>query len=219
MDFNLDIIKKFSPALHFDKLEPFFPIRVGVSLYEKTSLSNSFPRTIKIGEDTAFAIEYAIYWDYDIGHLYELEHAWVYVGKDGSLQDAEASFHGGYMKSILPPRDNILEETHVALYSQPGKHAFLPRAELLHLIHNLMQAPSVDAGDSGLIQTKAFEGCYEMSAERDRLATKYLKTCAFIPSMEFVRWQFPDDCFIPWEQLKEEIPLRIDAEIERLKKL
>ena len=29
-------------------------------------------------------IEYAVYMDYDIQHLYELEHMWVAVGEDGT---------------------------------------------------------------------------------------------------------------------------------------
>lgn len=215
---DMQLARQYAPILCFDEKEPFFPVLVGVTVFDKPGPSPSFPREIRFGEDVAHAIEYAIYWDYDIGHLYELEHAWVYVGKDGAVVDAEASFHGRYLKAILPARDNV-EGSRVVLYSQPGKHAFLPRAELMYLIPNLMQAPNEGAGDAGLIQTSAFKGCYEVGKERDALVSRYLKTKAFVPSMRFARWTFPEESFITWAQLAAQVPARIEAELDRLRAL
>jgi hypothetical protein len=41
--------------------------------------------------EAALAIEYAIWWDWDIGHLYELEHVWVYLDADRQVIRGEAS--------------------------------------------------------------------------------------------------------------------------------
>ena len=73
----------------------------------------------------ALAIEYAIWWDWDIGHLYELEHAWVYVDAAGRVVRAEASWHGGQHDMRLDGR-LALDGDHVVLFSEPGKHAFAP---------------------------------------------------------------------------------------------
>ena len=124
-----ELVKKYLPYIYFDENEPFFPVRVGYSLFRTPGQnSKSFRRKIEFDANiTEYVIEYAIYWDFDIQHLYELEHVWVYVGKEGQIIDAEASFHGRYLKALLRDRSNIEDDTHIRLYSQPGKHAFLPK--------------------------------------------------------------------------------------------
>ena len=39
-------------------------------------------------------IEYAFFWDYDIQHMYDLEHIWVTVDSAGQICGCQASFHG-----------------------------------------------------------------------------------------------------------------------------
>lgn len=96
------LIQAYAPYLYFDKHEPFFPVRVGVTIFEREGASPSFRRSFSFRDPRVKKIiEYAIYWDYDIQHLYELEHVWVYIGHEGEVIDCEASFHGKYLKGLL----------------------------------------------------------------------------------------------------------------------
>ncbi|MFC5449534.1 hypothetical protein [Paenibacillus aestuarii] len=211
---DIELLKKYAPSIYFDRNEPFFPVKVGATVLTGPGASPSFPRLFDFKHPKLqYVIEYAIYWDYDIQHLYELEHVWVFVGHDGEVLDCEASSHGRYMKGLLKDRSNIEDGTHVKLYSQPGKHAFSPLLELFELIPNLYTCTNEDAGNMGLIVTDAFKGVYESNEEIDRVVETYLQTFRFVPSMEFVPYAIPEALYVPWSELFVEIPKRIEERI------
>ena len=85
--------------LLFDAREPFLPLAAGYTLFRQSGPSPSFRQGFAVdlapqGHPPArLAIEYAIWWDWDIGHLYELEHVWVYVDDGGRVVRCEASWH------------------------------------------------------------------------------------------------------------------------------
>jgi phosphoglycolate phosphatase-like HAD superfamily hydrolase len=213
-----ELAARFLPHIYFDEKEPFFPVLIGVTVFDKPGRSPSYNRSFDFTDPLlGKVIEYAIYWDYDIGHLYELEHIWVYVGKDGGLYDADASFHGRFMKGLLPDRSNIEDETHVVAYSQPGKHAFFPMALMMSLLPGVSLSASKNAGSQGLLQTAPFRGRYEVNEERNNLVTKYLQRFAFIPTMKFVPHEMSPDILISWEELSEEVPKRIEIEMKRIR--
>ncbi|HUV88741.1 MAG TPA: hypothetical protein VMY80_03740, partial [Anaerolineae bacterium] len=91
---------RYSPILRFDTREPFLPLAAGYTIFRQDGPSPSFQRGRQVelappGQPPAsFAIEYAIWWDWDIGHLYELEHVWVFVDAQGRVVRGEASWHG-----------------------------------------------------------------------------------------------------------------------------
>ncbi|NSW91112.1 MAG: hypothetical protein HPY74_10665 [Firmicutes bacterium] len=214
-----EIVKKYSPYIYFDENEPFFPVKVGYSIFDKPGESKSFNRKIEFDTDSVdFAIEYAIYWDYDIQHLYELEHVWIYIDKNEKLVDGEASFHGRYLKALLKDKSNIEDETHMRVYSQPGKHAFFPKPEYFELIPDLRTATYERAGNSGLIVTSIFKGIYETNEDINRMVEDYLKKFKFKPAMRFRKYVIPDNIFITWEELFIEIPQRIADRLEEIRK-
>jgi len=122
---------RYAPILRFDAHEPFLPLAAGYTIFRESGPSPSFQRGHKIElapaekPAAALAIEYAIWWDWDIGHLYELEHVWVYVDATGRVVRTEASWHGGQHDMSLDGR-LALDGDHVLLFSEPGKHAFAP---------------------------------------------------------------------------------------------
>ena len=92
------ILMKESLLPHKNRLHNIYRIRP----------SPSFRREILLNtEDIKYVIEYAIYWDFDIQHLFELEHVWVYVDHTDRIADCEASFHGKYIKGLLKDRSNL----------------------------------------------------------------------------------------------------------------
>ena len=113
---------KYCPYIFFDKKEPIPLRRIGYQVFTSTSPSDSFPRTVQV-KNGETVIEYAFFWDYDIQHMYDLEHIWVTVDSAGQICGCQASFHGQRL-NMMWDRDNSLKtenQTHVCLYSQPGK--------------------------------------------------------------------------------------------------
>lgn len=216
---KLALAKEYAPILLCDEREPFFPVRVGVSVFEEPGPSPSFRREVPFqpGRDR-YVIEYAIYWDYDIQHLYELEHVWVCIGADGEVTYCEASFHGKYWRGLRKDRGN-LSGKRVQLYCQPGKHAMTPIVELFDLIPNFETCTDEDAGDAGLIMTSPFQDMYEMSDEIDALVRAHLRKYRFKPSEKYVPYEAPPELFVTWEQLREEVPERIRRIVKELREL
>lgn len=217
---DMQTIQVYAPYLYFDKNEPFFPVRVGVTIFEQEGVSPSFRRSFSFNDlRLKQIIEYAIYWDYDIQHLYELEHVWVYIGHDGNVIDCEASFHGKYLKGLLKDRSNLFDGTHVRLFSQPGKHAFSPVAEFLELVPHFMTAVNEDAGVDGLTIPYFLEGTIMTNEETNKLVETYLKSCAFTPALVYKEYRLDEELFVPWFKLLKEIPERIMTKISDLTEL
>ena len=213
-----ELALQYSPIINFDENEPFFPVRVAITQFNQSGMQSPSmgKRTVYFdSSQVKCAIEYAIYFDYDIGHMYELEHFWVFIGHDGSVVDAEASFHGDYFKALFKDKRN-LQGTQVVIYSQPGKHAFSPSIEFLELIPTLHTDPYENAGKGGLMVPGILKGAYETNEETDRKVRAYLQSCKFKPSMKFVPYQLSSDIFVTWEELAAEIPQRIAAMVGEL---
>ncbi|MCR2807684.1 hypothetical protein [Paenibacillus soyae] len=218
---DMKLAASYAPRLYFDRNEPFYPVRVGVSLLRRGERSPSFRRFVEWEEASiAYAIEFAIYWDYDIQHLYELEHVWVYVDKAGQVADAEASFHGRYLKALLPDRSNLSGRT-VSLYSQPGKHAFSPVPVLFELLPDARTATDRDAGRDGLTLPDWYEARELYDEETNRLVRAYQQANhRFAPSFEYDAWELANrgELFVPWDALYKEIPERIEAELRDIRR-
>ncbi|THF84264.1 hypothetical protein E6C55_01775 [Cohnella fermenti] len=209
----------------FDEREPFFPVRIGVSELRDGEASPSFRRTMRLsGREIERVLEYAIYWDYDIQHLYELEHVWVMLRKDGTVADAEASFHGRYLKALLPDRSN-LEGDRLTIYSQPGKHAFAPLPLLFRLLPDADECTDAEAGRDGLTAPDwlGSDPVRRLMADEDaqRLVREHIRSrFRFSPAYSFLPYELGErkELFVPWSALLEEIPARIQREIASIRR-
>jgi len=213
-DNELSLASHYLPILELDEHEPFFPAAVGVTVLDHPGSSPSFSRQLLFEHPaTNYIIEYAIYWDYDIQHLYDLEHIWIYVGKDGEVIDCEASFHGKYFKGLLPDRSNVVGH-HVRLYCQAGKHAFSPLKEIFPLIPNYWTCTYEQAGDAGLIITAPFQGVLKTNDRVNKQVHSYLQQYRFRPSERYYSYYIPKQLLMNWEQLRQVIPARIDEQLK-----
>ena len=210
---------RYAPLIRFDADEPFLPSVVGYTVFRESAASASFPRDIKLSDGAAFAIEYAIWWDWDIQHLYELEHIWVYVDGAGDVIDAEASWHGAYN----PMRDEAgslpLEDGRLCLYSEPGKHAFAPTPDwLLQRKAKTVSSCGARAGGMGLHVTPLFAGVIPRpTPQQNRLAHTYLERQRFQPSFAFSTiFDLREAAFVSWARLFEWIPGRVSACLKQL---
>src|SRR5580658_9331760 len=93
------LARTFAPILLLDKQEPFRPQVIGVTVARSPMPSISFSSNFTLmPPNDGFIIEYALWWDWDINHLYELEHIWVSgSNSDGTpvVSVVEGSSHGG----------------------------------------------------------------------------------------------------------------------------
>ncbi|MGH2541332.1 MAG: glycerophosphodiester phosphodiesterase [Ardenticatenaceae bacterium] len=223
-DADWALAARYAPVLLFDAVEPFLPSVVGYTVFRENGPSPSFPRQVGLDEagqvQATIAIEYAIWWDWDIGHLYELEHVWVYLDAGGRVVRAEASWHGGYhdmaVKGVLS-----LSGERLTIYSEPGKHAFAPTSDWLAARATTTQKSCArHAGRGGVWITPLFEGVITVKTpQADRLVHTYLERLAFEPSYHFSRcFLTPLEALVPWPALQEWIPRRVGwwvSELER----
>ncbi len=87
-----DLAMRHRPVFQLDANEPFAPVALGYTLYREPAKSVSSKFRIRPGKGTV--IEYAIWYDWDIQHLYDLEHVWVHLDAEGAVVTVKASRHG-----------------------------------------------------------------------------------------------------------------------------
>ena len=204
-----DIALRYLPHIYMDTREPFTLDGVGYTVLRASGESPSFKRVVTLEKGVAFCVEYAMYFDFDIQHLYDLEHIFVYVGEDGEVADIEASYHGKYLKSKINDLP-VLRGTHPLLYCQPGKHAFLPAPEYFNVQPGLMTNCDIHAGDSGFLAAWTLDGRLTTDEETDRAVRAYIKRhFAFTPSMTFALRETPEAVVMPWPALKETMISRL----------
>jgi len=214
----------YAPILRFDVREPFLPVAAGYTIFRKSGPSPSFQRGHRVelappGEPAAaFAVEYAIWWDWDIGHLYELEHIWVYVDDRGHVVRAEASWHGEQRDARLAGR-LALDGTHVLLYSEPGKHAFAPTPQWFQerRAKSKRSETSTLAGVGGVLIAPYIVDQVRGTPLAHRLAHTYLANHGFEPSWDFSQYfAIGPELLVPWPALCAWMPRRVNAILERL---
>lgn len=200
----------------FDRGEPFELIHLGYTVLREEGRSPSFNRSIAFPPDAVWCVEYAVYFDYDIQHLYDLEHIWVYADKWGKLIDGEASFHGRYLKALdLSPAPEKGEE--MICFCQPGKHAFMPQGNFFRMLPDWFSACNLSAGSMGLLAMDLYGGRIRTDDGINARVGAYIKShFAFEPSLEFEYREIDDLKVIPWPELFEIIPSRVNAEKNRI---
>ena len=226
---DLETARRYTPVLHFDRAEPI-PLRaVGYTVFRETSVSRSFPkRTVKVPQEAECTVEYAFYFDYDIEHMYDLEHIWITVGKDGKVLNAEGSYHGKYLNLLIPdfPGCEGEENGHMHVFCQPGKHAMLASGIMTKLYPGWAECCR-EAGGPVLIGnpfSRAYsptgEDLFVPTAQDDRNSVRYLRDAlSFEPTLDFSTIRMPSDLLMTWDALYEKIPGWIAEECARLKKL
>lgn len=206
------------PVLRFDKNEPFLPLAVGYTVITKPQKSPS--SKFEFDPDGGTIIEYAIWWDWDIQHLYELEHIWVYLDAEGQLSKVEASAHGGKLLMTDDSNSLPLEHDRITLYSEPGKHAFGFNAQwLINLSTYTDDRCGASAGNGGIHTSNPFgaELFGNPSPLAHRLANLYMKRHRFKPSYDFsCVVDLRDVILVPWQTLADWIPGRIQVWQEEL---
>lgn len=212
---------RHAPTIRFDTLEPFLPSVVGYTVLRAAGLSPSFPRMIELPPNVDTVIEYAIWWDWDIQHLYELEHIWIHLDAAGQMVHAEASWHGGWNSMLGVDGGLPLDGGRLILYSEPGKHAFAATiAPLLERCSTTIKACSARAGSAGVLVTPLFKGrIRDRNLLNNRLVHRYLGRRAFVPTYTFDQvFDLSRVPFVPWDNLAAWIPRRVNWWVHALRR-
>ncbi len=206
----LALATRYAPIILADEREPFPLVAAGYTIFDFESASPSFKRRIEwssAGYPAVRAIEYALWWDWDIGHLYELEHVWTFIGASGQVVAVEASWHG-----MFGPAEGVtFEETHPILFAQPGKHAMAASSEPFNEIRAWAeQEAGPDAGKDGLLENEMFRNALHKTPEADAKVRAYLKARAFTPTWNFTkRMPVTRDMLVPWNAMRDWVPPRV----------
>ncbi|WP_237155265.1 HAD family hydrolase [Oryzibacter oryziterrae] len=207
-----DIAVRHRPLLRLDDREPFRPLVFGWAVYHgpARSLSSKF----EIRPQAAYVAEYAVWYDWDIQHLYDLEHVWVHAEADGTVVAVEASQHGQRLAMRRADGSLPLEGMRPLLVSEPGKHAHWPEPDALIAASRRIegQCGRDGAGLEGVHLGNRFAEAGRFSASRfdARLARLFLKRRAFQPAFSF---SDSSDRHAPrlvaWGELDAWIPARV----------
>ncbi|SDQ15956.1 HAD-IA family hydrolase [Pseudovibrio sp. Tun.PSC04-5.I4] len=209
-----------APVIRFDDNEPFLPTAAGYTLYQQDGVSVSSAHKIKL-KGAAVAIEYAIWWDWDIQHLYELEHIWVYLSEAGDVLRVEGSAHGCAGELHTWDRKTPLEDGRVTLCSEPGKHAFAASSETLRANFAVTTlCCGKNAGKGTILVPDMFAAeLGDLKSYDHHVARKYMESKAFKPAFCFDQaFDLRTVDLMPWDELKASVPARLRSVLAQLRK-
>ena len=213
---------EYAPRIFMDKKEPFPIKKVGFTEYHVDGCRSSFfNRSFDFANfrGAVSVLEYAYYLDYDIQHLYDLEHIWVYLDKDGEVVGAEGSYHGRFLNAMNRTfgKEKVQRDKRITMYSQPGKHAMLSDPRLMYLYSELFSSCDRLAGIHGLDAPERFVGSIELDSSENQKVIDYIReNYSFVPSMEFEEVQIPEEDYMSWEELAELIPGYIREQLNKI---
>ncbi len=214
---ELALAGKYAPIVLADEVEPFTLLAAGYTIFDQEAESPSWVQGRRVewlstGYPAVRALEYALWWDLDIGHFYDLEHAWTFIGADGEIAAVEASWHGMYGLTEGEGGRPVVLKTHPVLLAQPGKHAMAATPGPFQEIRDWAeQEAGPDAGKNGVLENDLFRGKLHKTPENDAKATAYLKERAFTPTWRFTRrFAITRPMLLPWRALAEWIPERVE---------
>lgn len=216
---NRRLAETFVPHFRYDRREPFALQGIGYTVYRKAEKSPSCRRVIE-PPPGGTVIEYALYYDFDIQHLYDLEHAFLYLDEEERIVGVESSFHGKFVNSMIEGVTEF-EGGHPVLYVQPGKHAVMAAPEYFQLALDRDKACLEKAGEAGFLISEMFVGRLSTDEETDRKVEACLREkYAFRPSWEFteesVDGRLPEELLMPYSQLDDMIVERLTELKERI---
>jgi len=201
-----------APVIRFAANEPFLPTHVGLTVLNAPRQSPSAELQITFGPGVARVIEYAIWWDWDIQHLYELEHVWVKLDAANRIVAVAASAHGELFDMVRPDGSLPIEDGRVTLYAEPGKHAFHAVPDTIVARRRELEASCGPLTSAGHVLINAmFEDAFAaITAEDHRIVRRHLQGRAFLPSFTFdQRFDVATLERMSWPELHDYIARRV----------
>lgn len=209
------VAARYAPLFLLDAREPFRPQRVGYTLMEHSQPSPSFLRQIELVPPAVLAIEYAVWWEWDISHLCDLEHVWIYLDSAGHVAGCEGSYHGFYRELAVS-----LEDGHAVLLALPGKHSCGGALDdFMDSVDETERACGPEAGRNGLLIPHLYLDRLRKDPRDDALIYAYLQRRSFMPAWQFTQRFAPGpEQLCPWDELAAAIPAQVEARLTQLRR-
>lgn len=205
---------RHAPRLMLDAAEPYATGAIGWTVAHAPMASPS--SKFHLDPEDGTLIEYAIWYDWDIGHLYDLEHVWVRLDPVGAVAEVTASFHGQRVPMDIGGGLPRMAGARPVLFAEPGKHAHWPDPGAMALRGGatIRAACGEKAGHEAVHRGNPFfaAAAYSVTPLADRLARRKMERDAFVPTFSFTRSS--DDAgarVMPWDELATWIPARVTA--------
>ncbi|MCD7059794.1 HAD family hydrolase [Pelagibacterium xiamenense] len=216
---DIDLARRLAPVIRFAANEPFLPGKVGITVLDSPGVSPTAPREIAFEPGVSRVIEYAIWWDWDIQHLYELEHVWLKLDENDALVGVDASAHGRLFPMRRPDGSLPIEEGRVTLYSEPGKHAFHAAPEPIREREAQLTASCTSMTSAGrVLVNHMFEDVFDIAPEDHRAVRRHLQSRAFVPSYDFTQaFDLAGSDFVSWPDLHAYIAVRVPQVLAQVK--
>jgi putative hydrolase of the HAD superfamily len=208
---------RHAPVLCIDRNEPAPPLALGYAIIRapQVSPSSKFVLTPPSGGSV---IEYAIWHDWDIQHLYDLEHVWVHLDAAEEVVRVEGTMHGLRVSADTGSGLPVLRDGRPVLYCEPGKHAIWADARAMQVVAGAMirEVCGPRAGAEGIHLGNRFAeaGAFAATPRERRLARLAMRRAAFVPAFAFR--PAPEPALMPWATLAAWIPARMTTLIAAL---
>ncbi|MGB3338820.1 MAG: HAD family hydrolase [Devosia sp.] len=217
---EIELARRLAPVIRFCDNEPFLPSKVGISVLDAPGRSPSTGLDIAFEAGVAKVIEYAVWWDWDIQHLYELEHIWLKLSASDAVVGVDASAHGGRFAMHGAEGGLPIQAGRVTLVSTPGKHAFTAAPEEQAATAELTVVSCQElAGRGGILINDMFSPTLSgVTPEDHRAVKRYLQARAFLPTFNFEQhFDLASVEFVGWDELAAWIPGQLKAVLAQVR--
>ena len=161
-------------------------------------------------------LEYAVYYDADIQHVYDLEHVWVYLDAENNPIGVKATRHGMFVTQYASPSKIKYRGTHPILYVSPGKHAYYTSPSQLN--RNILTFVNGNAGVGigGVLSTipmfpaEFWQEIQKVYPGKKKIVEVFRERYAHRPSFHYRKFRILNrNTMIPWDELNALIPARL----------
>jgi hypothetical protein len=164
-------------------------------------------------------LEYAVLYDADIQHIYDLEHVWVYLDQKNEPISIKATRHGTIVTQYETPDKIRYQKGHPVLFASPGKHAYYTSPNQLsrNILSNVNQSGADRVYPIQWFDEEMWRKILPYYPGNVQIKLYFLENLTYKPSFRYRKYMIPNrKLMTSWDNLKAEVPVFL---IKFLKKI
>jgi hypothetical protein len=157
-------------------------------------------------------IEYAVLYDSDINHIYDLEHIWVYLDEKFRIMGVKGTRHAMHVTQYATPEQIKFVQGHPVLYAAPGKHSYYQHPSLMEkgLYTRECRRGAGRVMDVQYFSTEMWRKLLPYYPGKAAIKKAFQSKFVFTPSYSFSNAiHLTRSMMVPWDELEKEVPDRI----------
>lgn len=210
------VARKLAPLLMLDRAEPFRPETVAVTAAVAHEESQAFPGAMLVVPEGGVCVEYTIWWNGNIRHLYGLEHAWIRaVEEDGRWRILTIHIsHDGDIHQLETWRES---DGRPILYCEPGGHTMTGALNQLRTPVEITDwRCGEDAGLDGMKHPGHPHVRFTPTAHDHRRAVHHMRALSFTPAWQFTHAvDLREVAWEEWGEMAQAAPGRIREQLDK----